>query len=62
MSTKIGNIQPFRQVFRQHWASRKIHPSALDGNGQLFLCLQDICQQNFLEIFKQVKSTTLPRK
>merc|ERR1719259_954888 len=36
--------------------------SALDGNGQLFLCLQDICQENFLEIFKQVKSTTLPRK
>ena len=59
MSTKIGDFQP---TFRQYWDSRKIHPSALDGNGQLFLCLQDICQQNFLEIFKQVKSTTLPRK
>ena len=26
---------------------RKTCDSALDGNGQLFLCLQDICQENF---------------
>lgn len=36
--------------------------SVLDGNGQLFLCLQDICQDNFLNIFNQVKLTAFPRK